>query len=74
FITKNACFKGGYYFAKDDEIKIENVPQESLVEMAEQINRQGGTNIRNLILYDLDSSNLVQYEKDVFKKVVGRFN
>lgn len=74
FITVNACFKAGYYFAKDDMVKIENVPAASLLQMAEDVNRNSNKKLRNILFYDLDSTNLVQYEKDIFQKVLGRFN
>lgn len=71
FTTKNACFKAGYYFAKNDVIKIENIPSDKLLEMAGQLSDHS-KKINNIIFYDLDSSNLVQYEKDIFKKVLAR--
>jgi hypothetical protein len=71
FVTKNACFKGGYYFAKNDVIKIENISADQLLEMADQLSDHP-KKIKNIIFYDLDSSNLVQYEKDIFKKVLAR--
>lgn len=71
FVTKNACFKGGYYFAKNDVIKIENIPTDKLLEMADQLSDHP-KKINDIIFYDLDSSNLVQYEKDIFKKVLAR--
>jgi hypothetical protein len=74
FITTNACFKAGYYFAKDDMVKIEQVPAADLLQMAEDVNRNSNQKIRNILFYDLDSSNLAQYEKDIFQKVLGRFN
>lgn len=71
FVTKNACFKAGYYFAKNDVIKIENIPTDQLLEMADQLSHHP-KKIKDIIFYDLDSSNLVQYEKDIFKKVLAR--
>jgi hypothetical protein len=71
FVTKNACFKAGYYFAKHDVVKIENIPTDKLLEMAEQLSHHS-KKIKDIIFYDLDSSNLVQYEKDIFKKVLAR--
>lgn len=71
FVTKNACFKAGYYFAKDDVIKIENISTDQLLQMAGQLSDHS-EKIKNIIFYDLDSSNLVQYEKDIFKKILAR--
>lgn len=74
FTTLNPCFKAGYYFAKGDAVKIENVKADELLEMADEINRHSNNNINSIIFYDLDSANLVQYEKNLYKKLVGRFN
>lgn len=70
FSVKHASFKGGYYFRKNDLIKLENVPTESLREIAEQVNRHSNHQIRNLIFYDLDSLNLIHYDKNVFKEIL----
>lgn len=74
FETVQPCFKAGYYFAKGDAIKIEQVTANNLLEMAEDINRNSNKNIGKIIFYDLDSSNLVQYEKNIYKKVVDHFD
>jgi hypothetical protein len=73
FVTKNACFKAGYYFSKNDVIKMENISTDQLLEMADQLSDHS-KKIKNIIFYDLDSSNLVQYEKDIFKKVLARIH
>jgi hypothetical protein len=70
FTTKHACFKGGYYFKEKDEIKQEHVSADDLLEITKQINQHTNHRIGKLIFYDLDSTNLVQYEKDIFKKVL----
>ena len=71
FTVTNACFKAGYYFAKGDAVKIEDVPAADLLQMAEDVNAHSNNKIRNILFYDLDSANLVQYEKDIFKKSSG---
>jgi len=74
FTATNSCFKAGYYFVKGDVIKIEHVPEAELLQMAENVSQHAGKKLRNILFYDLDSTNLVQYEKDIFQKVLGRFN
>ena len=74
FEAVQPCFKAGYYFAKGDAVKIEQVSTNDLLEMAQEINRNSNKNISTIIFYDLDSANLVQYEKDIYKKVVDQFN
>jgi hypothetical protein len=70
FIAKQACFKGGYYFRENDEIKLERVPAEDLLNITAQINQHTNHRIDMVIFYDLDSTNLIQYEKDILEKVL----
>jgi hypothetical protein len=74
FLTKHACFKAGYYFRQNDVVKLEHVPAEDLVSITEQINRYSNHRIGKVVLYDLDSSNLIQYEKGIFKKVLANLH
>ncbi|OQP46911.1 hypothetical protein A4H97_05160 [Niastella yeongjuensis] len=68
--VKHACFKAGYYFQPGDEIKNEHVPADDLLEITTQINKNTNHRIGKLIFYDLDSTNLIQYETDIIKKVL----
>jgi hypothetical protein len=74
YATKHACFKAGYYFREKDEIKQEHVPADDLLEITNQINKYSNHRIGKLIFYDLDSTNLVQYEKDIFEKVLNNID
>jgi hypothetical protein len=74
FKAKHSCFKEGYYFKENDEIKQEHVPANSLLNISDQINRYSNHRIGKLIFYDLDSSNLIQYEKDLFEKIRNNVN
>jgi hypothetical protein len=67
--VKHACFKAGYYFRENDEIKQEHVPADDLLDITNQINQYSNRRIGKLIFYDLDSTNLIQYEKDILEKV-----
>jgi hypothetical protein len=69
-----ACFKAGYYFKQGDEVKGEHVPAEDLLDITTQINQYTNHRIGKLIFYDLDSTNLIQYEKDIFKKISNNLN
>jgi hypothetical protein len=69
YLVKHACFKAGYYFREKDEIKQEHVSAHDLLDITTQINHHTNNRIGKLIFYDLDSTNLVQYEKDIFEKV-----
>jgi hypothetical protein len=70
----HACFKAGYYFQQGDEVKGEHVPAEDLLDITTQINQHTNHRIDKLIFYDLDSTNLIQYEKDIFEKVRNNLN
>lgn len=74
FLVKHACFKGGYYFRENDEVKIEHISAQDLLEITEQINHHSGSKTRNLIFYDLDSTNLIHYEKNIFKEILDNTN
>ena len=74
FKAKHSCFKAGHYFKANDEIKQEHVPVNSLLDITDQINRYSNLRIGKLIFYDLDSSNLIQYEKDLFEKIRSNVN
>lgn len=72
--AKHACFKSGYYFKENDQIKQEHVPAGDLLDITNQINKYTNHKIGKLIFYDLDSTNLVQYERDVFEKALNNLN
>ena len=74
FKVKHGNFHGGYYFKRNDEVKIEQVPEKDLMEMIDQLNRESSGNINQLIFFDLDKSNLELYDKNIFKKMVDRLN
>jgi hypothetical protein len=74
FAVKHDCFKGGYYFRQNDMIKIENVSTEDLREITGELNRYSNHRVRNLIFYDLDSVNLIHYDKDIFKEILYRID
>jgi hypothetical protein len=74
FQAKHACFKAGNYFREKDEIKQERVSADDLLEITKQINQHTNHRIGKLIFYDLDSTNLIQYEKDIFKKVLDNID
>ena len=74
FTVKHNNFHGSYYFKQNDEVKIEQVPEEDLMEMVDQLNRESSGRINQIIFYDLDESNLELYDKNIFKKMVDRLN
>jgi hypothetical protein len=74
FLAKQACFKAGYYFKQEDMVKLEFVPEQDLRDITSAINRYAGHRVQQVIFYDLDSVNIVQYDSTVFKKVLDNLN
>jgi hypothetical protein len=74
FLARQACFKAGYYFQQNDTVKLEHVPEKDLLQMTKEINNNSGRNTGSIILYDLDSSNIAQYDKDIFEKILGNID
>ncbi|OQP58409.1 hypothetical protein [Niastella populi] len=72
--VKHACFKAGYYFKENDQVKKEQVPASDLIDITNQINKNSNHRIGKLIFYDLDSTNLVQYETAIFEKALDNLN
>lgn len=74
YVANHACFHGGYYFQKNDEVKTEHVPEKDLMNIVEQVNRNSNHRIRNIIFYDLDKENIRLYEAGVFKKIMDHLD
>lgn len=70
YTARHACFNSGYYFKEGDAVKIEHVPAKDLMDIIADINQYSNHRIGNLIFYDLDKTNLIQYEKTIFKKIL----
>ncbi|HEY0299161.1 MAG TPA: hypothetical protein VGB84_08075, partial [Arachidicoccus sp.] len=69
-----SCFKGGYYFMQNDEVKIEAVTTADLKSMAALINKHSNNNIQQIIFYDLDAFNLKNYETNTYEQIAHLFN
>ncbi|TDS11038.1 hypothetical protein [Sphingobacterium paludis] len=63
----------GQLFAAGDEIKLENVAPEDLLEMANDLSRYLREQPDELIFYDLDSTNIDHYDKEIFQQTAHRF-
>ncbi len=70
FSARHAGFLHGYYFQANDVIKLESVSSTDLLEIVSEVNRHTNHRIRNLFFFDLDSQNLRQYDKDLFKEIL----
>lgn len=70
YTAQHACFHGGYYFMENDSVKTEQVTEKDLLDITAQINRYSNKRIGNLLFYDLDTENLVLYDKNIFRKML----
>jgi hypothetical protein len=68
--AKTSCFSGGSYFRQGDIVKIEHIDAGQLYRMAKDIRRYSNHRLHEAIFFDLDTTNLVLYDKDVFKKTL----
>jgi len=75
FKVKRSLLKSGYFFKKDDIIKIESISKNDLFEMANDLGKQVKETPKEIIFYDLDAFNLRTYsnEKKVFQEVSHSF-
>ncbi len=73
--TKNPNFKFGYYFKKNDKIKLETINFKDIIEMADDLGKNLKEVPSQIIFFDLDSINLSnnKNEKQDFKKIVNYF-
>lgn len=74
FKVVQSCFKGGYYFKQDDEVKVEQIMPGDLKSMAKQITAKTKQPISQIIFYDLDSFNLNNYDTKTFGQTAHLFN
>ena len=72
YTANHPCFKDGYYFKDNDTVKVEAPTADDLLDMVDDVNRHSNQKIRDLIFFDLDSQNLIQYDKGLFKEVLDR--
>lgn len=75
FKTKKSTLKSGYFFKKDDIIKIESISRDNLFEIANDLKRSAKKRPDEIIFYDLDDFNLKPYSNDkkTFKGVTNSF-
>jgi hypothetical protein len=73
FTVTNSNFKGGVFYKKNDQLKIETISGNDLLEMANDLEENTTQNPKEIIFYDLDEFNLKNYEEGLFKKIVDCF-
>ncbi|HSD09012.1 hypothetical protein [Flavobacterium sp.] len=73
FICKKSTFLEGIFYKENDQLKIEEVTNQDLLEMAKDLKENTDQNPKEIIFYDLDGFNLKNYEKEIFEKVTDCF-
>ena len=71
--ARHSFFKSGYYIMENDEIKIENISANDLSQMAGMLKKNISQPVKKIIFYDLDSSNFINYESNIFQTVSQQF-
>ena len=69
----SAFFKNGFYFQVGDEVKVEQIDEQSFAPMVADLKKHYPNHFQQVIFYDLDSVNISRYGKDFFQKTVAAF-
>ena len=74
YVVKNSCFFSGFYFVKDDQLKIELINFSDIKQMASDINNNLKYKPEEVIFFDLDSANFNNLNHETnFKKISDCF-
>jgi hypothetical protein len=75
FKVKKSLLQSGYFFKKDDILKIELISKNDLFEMANDLSKEVKETPKEIIFYDLDAFNVRTYsnEKKLFQEVSHSF-
>jgi hypothetical protein len=73
YTVVNSNFKDGTYYKENDLLKIETITSTDLLEMATDLEENTVQNPKEIIFYDLDESNIKNYEEDLFEKIIDCF-
>ena len=75
FEVKNSNIKNGRYYLRNERIKIEQISEKDLRQMASDIRKRLPYTPEEIIFFDLDEINIKRYthEKGFFKKVAHHF-
>jgi hypothetical protein len=74
YVASKSFFHNGQYIKKEDNFRIEKLEENDLVAAAEMISKELKPENRTVILFDLDSENLANYEKEILEEVYNCFN
>lgn len=73
FKVKNSNYKNGTFYKNSDLLKLEQITENDLLEMAEDLQEDLAIKPAEIIFYDLDEFNIKNYEKNLFEQVIASF-
>lgn len=73
FRVVQSNFRNGVFYKKEDVVKIEEITESDLKEMATDLSDNLAQRPKEIIFYDLDELNFNNYEKSFFKQVSACF-
>ncbi len=71
FVVEQTDRYFGQLFEKGDEIKVETTTNDQLKEMLQDLYKTTKKRPQEIILYDLNSKNIIVYDKETFKKMAS---
>ena len=73
FKTEKSFYYKGHYFMEKDVLQVEEIAPELCKKAAKQISAELKPQSRTIAIFDLDSAQLQQYEKEDFTSIFGAF-
>ncbi|MCC9072704.1 hypothetical protein LNQ49_14040 [Flavobacterium sp. F-65] len=73
FAVKYSNYKKDSFYKQNDVLKVEAISKDDLLEMASDLEENTAQYPKEIIFYDLDEFNLINYEKNIFKQVLSCF-
>lgn len=70
FVVKKETELFGFVFQKGDVLKVESISTDQLKEMTVDLYKASGKYPGEIILYDLNSKNINDYDQEIFKEMV----
>ena len=74
FVSQQSFFYKGFYFRKDDVIKIEKADVPICQKAAQLLSKQLRSEVRTITIFDFDKNKMNDYETKDFDKIYNCFN
>lgn len=73
YVAKEANTHFGTFFKKGDVVKIESTSSKQIEEMITDLRSKMKQKPNEIIFYDFDKTNITNYEKEFFKKIITNY-